>query len=230
VLSKMLPEYREEAKKRIVEAGLEVMYEEGYCNTTMEDIARRLDVSKPALYRYFKNKDELVIESANYLQTQYREIKINWNSDICPVDAWIEIFDQMMSPDIKIHALYFEILGMTAHKPEVQKRSIEGMKHGLDQPTLEIAEHQQKGLIPSETDPRTLAVALVSLFNGMRVLILLGVDWEEIRSRWIEILRNLFGIKEKGEQAECPRDCKRFEDCNKVSRGPEVRVETGKNE
>ncbi|HII93423.1 MAG TPA: TetR/AcrR family transcriptional regulator [Methanosarcina sp.] len=210
----MLPEYREEAKKRIVEAGLEVMYEKGYCNATMEDIASRLNVSKPALYRYFKNKDELVIESANYLQTQYRNIKADCNPNVCPVDAWIEIFDQIMSPDIKIHALYFEILGMTVHKPEVGKRSIEGMKHGLDQPTHEIEEQQQKGLIPSEIDPRTLAVALVSLFNGMRVLILLGVDWKEVRSRWIEIIRNLFGITQKGEQAECPRDCKRFEACN----------------
>ena len=113
MLSKMLPGYREEAKKRIVEAGLEVMYEKGYCNTTMDDIARRLDVSKPALYRYFKNKDELVIESANYLQTRYRGIKTTRNSEICPVDSWIEIFDQIMSRDIKIHALYFEILGMT---------------------------------------------------------------------------------------------------------------------
>lgn len=159
MLSKMLPEYREEAKKRIVEAGLEVMYEKGYCNTTMDDIARRLDVSKPALYRYFKNKDELVIESANYLQTQYRDIKTTCNSDTCPVDAWIEIFDQIMSPDIKIHALYFEILGMTVHKPEIQKRSIEGMKHGLNQPVHEITEQQHKGLF----HPRQIRVLLQSL-------------------------------------------------------------------
>lgn len=190
------------------------MSEKGYCNTTMEDIARRLDVSKPALYRYFKNKDELVIESANYLHTQYRDLKTNLNPGICPVDAWLEIFDQIMSLDAKIHALYFEILGMTTHKPEVQKRSIEGMKCGIDQPTHEIIEQQQKGLITSETDPRTLAVALVSLFNGMRVLILLGIDWEEVRSRWIEILRILFEVTKKEEQGECPRDCKRFEDCN----------------
>lgn len=214
VLSKMLPEYREEAKKRIVEAGLEVMYEKGYCSTTMEDIARRLNVSKPALYRYFKNKDELVIESANYLQKQYRGIKTTQNSDTCPVDTWIEIFDQVMSPDIKTQALYLEILGMTAHKPEVQKRSIEGMKRGIEEPAHEIAEQQQKGVIPSGTDPRTIAVAIVSLFNGMRVLILLGVDWDEVRSRWIEILLNLFGITGERKLAKCPRDCKRFEDCN----------------
>lgn len=208
----MLPEYREEAKKRIIEAGLDVMYEKGYCSTTMEDIARRLDVSKPAIYRYFKNKDELVIESANYLQTQYREIKITRNSDICPVNAWIEIFDQIMSPDPKIHALYFEILGMTIHKPEVQKRSVEGMKRGIDQPANEIVEQQRKGLIPSGTDARTLATAIVALFNGMRVLILLGVDWNEVRSRWIEILNNLFEMKIK--KSGCSRDCIRFEDCN----------------
>lgn len=216
----MLPEYREEAKKRIVEAGLEVMYEKGYCKTTMEDIARRLDVSKPALYRYFKNKDELVIESANYLQTQYREIKTARSTDMCPVDEWIEIFDQIMSPDIKIHALYFEILGITVHKPEVQKKSIEGMKHGIDQPAHEIAEQQQKGLIPADTDPRTLAFSIVSLFNGMRVLILLGVAWEEVRSRWTEILLNLFGMTGERKQAKCPRNCKRFEDCNPESINP----------
>ncbi|KKH97019.1 hypothetical protein EO95_06590 [Methanosarcina sp. 1.H.T.1A.1] len=107
---------------------------------------------------------------------------------------------------------------------------IEGMKRGIDEPANEIAEQRQKGLIPSGTDPRTLAVALVSLFNGMRVMILSGVDWEEARSRWIEILLNLFGITEERKQANCPRDCKRFEDCNKVSRGPEVRAEAGINE
>jgi AcrR family transcriptional regulator len=215
----MLPEYREEAKKRIVEAGLEVMYEKGYCKTTMEDIARRLDVSKPALYRYFKNKDELVIESANYLQAQYRDIRSARNSDICPVDAWIEIFDRIMSSDPKIHALYFEILGMAVHEPEVMKRSVEGMKRGIDQPAREITEQQEKGLVPSRTDPRTLAVALVSLFNGMRVLTLLGVDWEEIRSRWIEIIIGLFGLNLG--HAECPVDCKRFKDCNNRFQKPE---------
>jgi AcrR family transcriptional regulator len=214
----MLPEYREKAKKRIVEAGLEVMYKKGYCNTTMEDIARQLDVSKPALYRYFKNKDELVIESANHLQTQYHDIKKIWNQEICPVDAWIEVFDQIMSSDIKIHALYFEILGMTVHNPEVQKKSIEGMKHSLDQSAHEIIEQQHKDLIPRETDSRTLAVAIVSLFNGMRVLILLGVDREEVRSQWIEILQILFDIKKEKDQVKCSRNCKRFEDCNKVSR------------
>ncbi|WP_292388858.1 hypothetical protein [Methanosarcina sp. UBA5] len=48
----------------------------------------------------------------------------------------------------------------------------------------------------------------------MRVLILPSIDCKEVRSRWIEILQNLFGITEKGEYAERLRDCKRFGACN----------------
>ena len=40
------------------------------------------------------------------------------------------------------------------------------MKYGIDQPTLENTEQQQKDLIPSETDPLTPAFALVLLLRN----------------------------------------------------------------
>jgi len=215
--SKMVPEYREEAKKRIVKAGLEVMYEKGYCKTTMEDIANRLDVSKPALYRYFKNKDELILESAKILQGQYRRITASERPEKCPVAMWIDVFDRMMSPDLNEHALLLEIFGMTVREPVIKEFSVERMKHGIDQPAHAIAKQQQDGLVASNTDPRTLAIALVSMFNGMRVMILLGVERDELRCRWIEIVRALFRGPE-GEMAamECPPDCTGFEICNRT--------------
>ncbi|WP_342676691.1 helix-turn-helix domain-containing protein [Methanofollis sp. UBA420] len=204
----MVPEYREEAKKRIVEAGLEVMYEKGYCRTTMEDIAKHLNVSKPALYRYFKNKDELILESAKILQGQYRKITTPQSPERCPVATWIEIFDRMMSSDLNEHALLLEIFAMTAREPVLGNFSRERMKNGIDQPAQAIAKQQQEGLISPATDPRTLAIALVSMFNGMRVMILLGVDRDELRSRWIEIVRALFRGQGSGDVAmECPPDC-----------------------
>jgi AcrR family transcriptional regulator len=209
-ISKMVPEYREEAKRRIVEAGLEVMYEKGYCKTTMEDIANRLDVSKPALYRYFKNKDELVIESAKILRGQYRRITAPESPERCPVGMWIEIFDRMMSSDSERTRAATRDLrddGARTRNPEF---SVERMKHGIEQPAHAIAKQQQEGLIAAKTDPRTLAFALVSIFNGMRVMILLGVDRDELRSRWIEIVQILFEAP-----AECPHDCAKFEACGR---------------
>lgn len=216
-MSKMVPGYREEAKRRIVEAGLKVMYEKGYCGTTMEDIASRLDVSKPALYRYFKNKDELVIESAKVLQGQYRRITTSPDPERCPVETWINIFDEMMSLDPNEHALLLELFGITVREPAIREFSIERMKHGIDHPARAIAKQQQDGLIPSETDPRTLAIALVSMFNGMRAMILLGVDRDELRSRWIEIVRTLFGVSGTGGVGkDCPSGCVGFAACNRA--------------
>jgi len=40
------------------------------------------------------------------------------------------------------------------------------MKYGIDKPTLEITEQQQKDLIPSENDLRTPAFALVLLLRN----------------------------------------------------------------
>jgi len=202
VMPKMVPEYREEAKRRIVQAGLEAMYEKGYCKTTMDDIAGRLDVSKPALYRYFKNKEELVIESSKILQGQYRKVTNQDAPDRCPVRMRIETFDQMMSSNLNEHALLLEIFGITVREPVIRDFSVERMKNGIDAPARMIAEQQKEGLVSSEIDPRTLAIACVAMFNGMRIMMLLGVEREELRSRWIEIVRALFGV-----QTECPKGC-----------------------
>ncbi|WP_225353804.1 TetR/AcrR family transcriptional regulator [Methanolacinia petrolearia] len=209
MMPKIVPEYKEEAKRRIVEAGLEVMYDKGYCKTTMDDIAKRLDVTKPALYRYFKNKDELIIESAKILQEQYRRINTPRGPDICPVEVWIETFDQMLSPNLNEHALLFEIFAMTVREPVLREFSVERMKQGIEYPAQAIAKRQEKGQVTEMTDPRTLAIAFVALFNGMRVMYLLGVERDELRSRWIEIIKALFKVR-----TECHVDCPKYEVCH----------------
>ncbi|MBN2040652.1 MAG: TetR/AcrR family transcriptional regulator [Spirochaetes bacterium] len=44
-----------------VEAAMEIFNEEGYHSITMEKIAERSEISRAALYLYFKNKDEILI-------------------------------------------------------------------------------------------------------------------------------------------------------------------------
>lgn len=51
-------------RKRIVEAALRLFYEKGYERTTLDDIAERLQVTKPFIYSYYKNKNELLHEIA----------------------------------------------------------------------------------------------------------------------------------------------------------------------
>lgn len=52
-------------RKRIVDAARRLFYEKGYERTTLDDIAERLQVTKPFIYSYYKNKNELLHEIAH---------------------------------------------------------------------------------------------------------------------------------------------------------------------
>lgn len=67
-------------RKRIVEAARRLFYEKGYERTTLDDIAEDLQVTKPFIYSYFKNKNQLLSEIAERsvsgaLETQARVLQ-----------------------------------------------------------------------------------------------------------------------------------------------------------
>lgn len=51
-------------RKRIVDAARRLFYEKGYERTTLDDIAERLQVTKPFIYSYYRNKNEILHEIA----------------------------------------------------------------------------------------------------------------------------------------------------------------------
>jgi len=54
------PKTDEEAKARLCEAALECVIRIGYAKTTMSDIAKQAGAARPTLYKYFKNKTEII--------------------------------------------------------------------------------------------------------------------------------------------------------------------------
>lgn len=54
-------EVRNYKRERILEAAQRLFYEKGYSNTTMEELASSLGVTKPFVYRYFKSKEALLV-------------------------------------------------------------------------------------------------------------------------------------------------------------------------
>lgn len=198
-MPKVLPEYKEEAKKRIIAAGVEVMSEKGYSQTTMEDIAAHLGVSKGALYLYFKSKDDLIVESAKNMQShlaQLRRMQMAASPTRDPIDVWIEMLDNFLPFDPKINRLYFELVAITERNPEINKISAKNLAAEIEMIEHEIASQQQKGLVRTDADPRTIAVAMISIFNGLRLMNVLGIDRNEICKRWTEIGQIMLGIKD----------------------------------
>ncbi|WP_084029301.1 TetR/AcrR family transcriptional regulator [Lebetimonas sp. JH292] len=46
-------------KQKIIKTALKHFAINGYKNTSMQDIAKELNITKPALYYHFKNKNDL---------------------------------------------------------------------------------------------------------------------------------------------------------------------------
>lgn len=211
-MSKIISEYREEAKKRIIQAGLEVLYEKGYCNTTMEEIARKLAVTKPALYRYFKNKDELIIESAKERQKEYRETITSQKNKKCPLDSWLEIFDQVIVPDPGFQSIYFDIISMSHRREDLKLFSSQRMNEEIEAYVQTTLDRQKDGTLRPDIDPLTLSITLIALFNGMRMQILLGVERSVLRNVWIKNLHWLFFPADQKSTIHCKR-CRWAVDC-----------------
>jgi hypothetical protein len=51
-------------------------------------------------------------------------------------------------------------------------------------------------LVRRDADPRTLAMAILSLYDGLRILALTGVERDQLRTRWSEIGKILLKTEE----------------------------------
>nr|WP_319375039.1 TetR/AcrR family transcriptional regulator [uncultured Methanoregula sp.] len=212
-MPKVVPEYKEEAKKKIIAAGLAVLSRKGYGATTMDDIAAHLGVSKGALYLYFRNKDDLVIEIVKYIHREVRDTARTAFPNNTPLDAWTALLDRFLENDAEYHAFFMEIMAMTVRNPAIRESFTQSNTVAIEMATHGIACQQSKGSVRQDADPRTLAIAIISVFSGLRSLALVGVSRQEIRERWMEIGRILLATPEgavPAKQSANPCTCPWF--------------------
>lgn len=50
----------EERREEIIETSLQIIFNQGFSNLTMRNIAKRINISEAAIYRHFKNKKEIL--------------------------------------------------------------------------------------------------------------------------------------------------------------------------
>ena len=73
-MPKVVPQYTDDAKRRIVQAAMEAMAERGYNNVTVDDVARKIGVTKGAVYWYFRSKTVLLQEVLETIEGELYKI------------------------------------------------------------------------------------------------------------------------------------------------------------
>ena len=84
-------------RKAIIDAALECFLQYGFAKTSLDDIAKRAQLSRPLLYLLFKNKEELFVET---LRSLY----------LAEIDSARPVFELQLNKKEKLIQVYEELL------------------------------------------------------------------------------------------------------------------------
>jgi AcrR family transcriptional regulator len=97
--------HRDPANKRdaVLKAAAELFLETSYSRTSMNDVANRLRITKPALYHYFRNKEELFLEcyrlGVGLMETILDEVASHRGSGLEKVEFFVHAYALAMTVD-----------------------------------------------------------------------------------------------------------------------------------
>ncbi|HVH15210.1 MAG TPA: TetR/AcrR family transcriptional regulator [Candidatus Angelobacter sp.] len=192
-MPKVVPEYKEEAKSRILGAANKVFAEKGYHEATMDDIAKRLGVSKGAIYLYFASKEDLFEAMCKTAPQAFKEILYSsFSTETDPVRSATQFFDKMLKLSASNPGLGFEILSEASRNPALKR--ILKQNHAEYEEVLSgfLAEGRKKRFVGDSLDIRPLANSLIALWNGLETLLVAGLPVDEARRAWLEALKAIF--------------------------------------
>lgn len=170
-------------KEKIVKTGLRLFLQKGYERTSLNDIARQVGISKPAIYHHFKNKDELFHgvlslffeEMGKWSKSRFescKTLKELLKAFFQSLTSFREAADTILGKQRKDAAYSFLELLLTATKrdPGIQKRIEQGFLMTRKFLKDELVKAQKRGEIRRDIDCETLAFQIHALIEGTGVI------------------------------------------------------------
>ena len=190
-MPRIIQEYREEVKRKIVEAAFTLFLERGYHGTTMGEIAMSLGVTKPALYQYFPGKEDLFAAVAEQARQKFKGTLERSYAGRNIRDGSAALFDALLRYVPRFDGMYSEMLLLAARNERL--RTVLTQDRIEDIRVIEhfIARQQETGLVSRQVDPRVLALACDALANGLLMDVMIGMDTDEARAVWIAAVEQL---------------------------------------
>jgi len=194
-MPRIVTTYREEAKKKVLDAALTVFKEKGYFKSTMEDIANRLGISKSAIYQYFDSKDQLLMalytSGPENLRSQFSAA-----SKRGLVATAKEVFDSMGTRENA--DLFADFLAEASRNPDLQKVLRDNIER-FNAIVEDLVKERNPKMSPEEIERAHQVAAMMGLvFNGLASWLAIGVPDSEVKELWGKSVDMLLGPYETG--------------------------------
>ena len=180
-MPKVIPEYREAAKTKIIKAAQTVFAKQGYHDSTMDDIAKEVGVSKGALYSYFSSKEDLLKEiSLQGHRTLKKLCSPSWGKTAVLEGALEQIYKMItVKYEGSLHT-HFEIIALASHDTKVRKILIEDYREDIDAIEAFIKKKTNQGAIRTDLDAQVTAELFTSFYIGTLARLVMGFPNKEI--------------------------------------------------
>jgi len=174
-MPKVIQDYREMAKEKIIESASKLFFQMGYNNAGMENIARDMGITKGTLYLYFKNKEELLNKTCKVnMDLLEKNLKKSVSGNIITgIEKFFE--DEMKLPDYKKFYWIFALNEINVNNNI--KEIIENSYKGYIKYISDLIENlKQDGTISESINSTDLARILIAFHNGVIISIMQGLD------------------------------------------------------
>jgi AcrR family transcriptional regulator len=188
-MPKVVPEYKEQAREKIIEYALNMFSQKGYTHTRMTDIANGLGVSKGAIYEYFQSKEKLFIEAIKHHGEKRGQIVQSFlDKGSLKSLSTAEFFDELLEMRMSSLQLNIDLLRETDRNRELRKRLTQ-LTQKWEQGLIDlINDVKKRGEIKQNIDSQSLSRGILALRDGLYGQITMGADRNEVRETWIYMM------------------------------------------
>lgn len=188
-MPKLVPGYRDEVKEKILEAAWEVIIQKGTKDTTMEDFAAAMNCSKGALYNYFKNKDELLVEAISTGHTRFNEELVARFSDGEFFFNAEEYFENEVLNALEHMQTTLDLLMEGARNEKLSAALKLKYNGAIDCLIKLLSDLQNQGKVSLNFDVGEAARAIYTLRSGVLMGMVSGLTGEYGKKVWLNGIR-----------------------------------------
>src|SRR5580700_9027022 len=123
---------RDEKREAVLRTAVQLFLEQGYHRATLNEVAERLNITKPALYNYFRGKDEILFECWAMGQERVDDFIAGINAEggngLVKLRKLVRAYGEVMATDFGASLVRFDVRDLSDKNADIvraAKRSID---------------------------------------------------------------------------------------------------------
>jgi AcrR family transcriptional regulator len=183
--------YKSELREKIIQAAIVSFAQTGFDRTKMEDIAKRLGLSKGTIYLYFGSKEDLFLAICEHYLKVMKErqdstVFAKREDLILDAEQFYENFQKLEQGNDKV---ILEMVVESTRNSRLRRGMYEHRLKVYDSVVEHLNRQIEKRFIKQGIDISGLASAFVALYDGLTVSKMLGISEGNNKRSWVAMVR-----------------------------------------